>query len=206
MYKITWIITNPVCYTIVKWDFHLAKTGSIGFKSGLYGGRNHSRAATPLTNCTWACRLQTTLVMPGTCLLTIIAFVWSWQMHSTSLIHVNTISCTYQPATLPWVLNLSWAAARSSWRKWAVESDEHSDSDSDGTQKHSSATLKYQRKSLSEEKTHLFSWTLTYLVNIGAVPNMGRFNYWMSSWGRKCVFLRLPPILQKVIRCWKLQN
>ena len=37
-------------------------------------------------------------------------------------------------------------------RKRAVESDEHSDSDSDGTQKNSSSTLKRRRKSLSEEK------------------------------------------------------
>ena len=37
-------------------------------------------------------------------------------------------------------------------RKQAVESDEHSDSDSEGTQKNSSSTLKRRRKSLSEEK------------------------------------------------------
>ena len=49
--KKTWIIRNPVCYTIIM-DFTWLKTGSIGFKSGLYGGRNHSRAPTLLTICT----------------------------------------------------------------------------------------------------------------------------------------------------------
>ena len=45
----------------------------------------------------------------------------------------------------------------SPWRKRPVESDELSDSDSDGMQKNSSSTLKHQRKSLSEgKKTHVF--------------------------------------------------